>query len=92
MFFFSLTSTSPIKMVTFSFILTPDQELDANDEAWTLARKVEGRGQILLCYDKEDWKKQVPDWGTIIYNKLQKSQKYVVSEGRDFIKFLPTYL
>ncbi len=63
-----------------------------DDEAWALARKVKGVGQVVLCYDKEAWEKQVPDWGQTIYISLQQSQKYVVSERRDFIKFLSNYL
>ena len=51
-----------------------------DDEAWALANNVKGRGAVVLCYDKEDWEKEVPKWGHIIYNSLQQTQKYVVSE------------
>lgn len=49
-------------------------------------------GQVVLCYDKKAWEKEVPDWGQPTYISLQQSQKYVLSDRRSFIEFLPNYL
>lgn len=85
------SSNEDVKLWVYHCLRKNDAYL-TNDEAWALARKVKGVGQVVLCYDKEAWEKQVPDWGQTIHISLQQSQKYVVSERRDIIKFLPNYL
>ena len=86
-----LSSNEDVKLWVYHCLRKNDAYL-TDDEAWALARKVKGVGQVVLCYDKEAWEKQVPDWGQTIYISLQQSQKYVGSERRDFIKFLSNYL
>ena len=90
-----LSPNEDVKLWVYHCLRKNDAYL-TDDEAWALARKVKGVGQVVLCYDKEAWEKQVPDWGQTIYislqQSLQQSQKYVVSERRDFIKFLSNYL
>lgn len=85
------TSNLDVKLWVYHCLRTNDAYL-TDSEAWALARKVKGRGQVVLGYNKEAWEEQVPDWGAIVYDSLQQSQKYVVSERRDFINFLSNYL
>ena len=47
-------------------------------EAWELARKVIGDGEVALLFHKEEWERQVPGWGVVIHICLQHSQRYVV--------------
>ena len=85
------SSNEDVKLWVYHCLRKNDTYLIDN-EAWALARKVKGVGQVVLCYDKEGWEKQVPDWGQTIHIALQQSQKYDMSERREFIKFLPNYL
>ena len=78
------SSNEDVKLWVYHFLRKNDTYL-TNNEAWALAKKVKGVGQAVLFYDKEVWEMQVPDWGQTIYISLQQSQKYVVSEKRDFL-------
>ena len=73
------SSNTDVKLWVYHCLRKNDDYLN-EDEAWALARKVKGEGQVVLYYNKESWEKQVPGWGETIYISLQHSQKYVVSE------------
>ena len=71
------SSNKDVKYWVLRCLLKNDQFL-SHGEAWALAKKVTGRGQIAINYSKEDWEKQVPGFGEALYTDLWLSQKYVV--------------
>ena len=85
---FADSSNEDVKLWVYYCLRENDDYLNEN-EAWALARKVKGRGQVVLYYNKESWESQVPGWGETIYISLQQSQKYVVSGNKTL---LSTYL
>ena len=48
-------------------------------DASVLAENVNGNGSAVLQYDEEEWEKQVPGYGILLYIRSQRSQKYVAS-------------
>lgn len=84
---FSDSTSQHVKLWVYHCLLANDAYLPQHD-AWELARKVKGKGKVVLFYTKESWESQVPGWGETIYISLQQSQKYVVSGKDNSTKFL----
>ncbi len=63
------SSNEDVKLWVYHCLRNKNAYLTDN-EAWALTRKVKGVGQVVLCYDKEAWEKQVSDWGQTIYISL----------------------
>lgn len=80
---FASSTAEDVKLWVYYFIIQQQPYLDHQD-AWSLAKKVKGNGKFALIYNKEDWEKEVPGWGTLIYYALHETPKYVVSKIRNF--------
>ena len=89
---FQSSTPEDVKLWVYHFIRQNQPNINS-DDAWAIAREVKGRGALILQYSKEDWDKEVPNWGHLIYIQLHQTPKYVVSTTKSYqILFLILYI
>ena len=88
---FQNSTAEDVKLWVYNFIRQNQPYLSSQD-AWAIAREVKGSGGLVLQYTKDDWDKEVPNWGRLIFIQLHQTPKYVVSTNKMTLILGLTYL
>lgn len=73
------TSNEDVKLWVYHRLRRLDAYI-TEEEAWALARRVIGDGEVILSYGAAEWEKELPRHGQALFHSFQQTNKYVVSE------------